>query len=98
MDIMVMARQRICSSRTYSLKMWCEHDVAKVLEFIAQSMPETLKAIIKMQSMVARKIEANIPEVQTCPDGGMKYERLARRSHSCLVCKIDCPLLFSLKG
>ena len=43
--------------------MWYEHDMAGALEFIAQSMPETLKAKIKMQSMVARKIEANIPGV-----------------------------------
>ena len=83
---------------TYQLEMWCEPDMAKALKFIAQSMSEILRAKIKMQSMVARKIEANIPGVQACLGGGMKYERLARRSHSCLVCKIDCPLLFSLKG
>ena len=94
MDNMVMARQRICSSLPTSLKMWCEHDMAETLKF----MLEMLKAKIKMQSMVARKNEANIPGVQACLGAGLKYERLTRRSHSCLVCKIDCPLLFSLKG
>ena len=63
MDNMVMTRQRICSSTPTSLKMWCEPDMAEALEFIAQSMPETLRAKINMQSMVVRKIEANIPGV-----------------------------------
>ena len=82
----------------YSLEIWrwARHDKS-ALDFITQSMLRS-KTDIKMQSMVVRKIEANIPGVQTCLGGGLKYERLARRSHSCLVCKIDCPLLFSLKG